>query len=101
MKNRNSFFRTLSYREFLTAFAVAFFVFVLIELMNYYSNEPLFEYTYKKWVFTFTILAYLDPDNLSIYVGYMLKEDSSKSCYQIYSQLIDFDNIKLPFDTLK
>lgn len=41
------FFRGLSYREFLTGFSLALFYHASLELLDWYSNERIFEQSYK------------------------------------------------------
>jgi hypothetical protein len=43
------FFRTLSYREFLTSISIAFFGLAIIETINYYSDERFFRDTSTTW----------------------------------------------------
>ena len=49
------FFRTLSYREFLTSISIALFGLSIIEIINYYSDERFFEDTHSTWKW-YTIL---------------------------------------------
>ncbi|MCE7055834.1 hypothetical protein LZF95_14225 [Algoriphagus sp. AGSA1] len=43
------FFRTLSYREFLTAISIALFALAIIGIINYYSDERFFKDTHSTW----------------------------------------------------
>lgn len=43
------FFRTLSYREFLTSISIALFGLAIIEIFDYYSDERFFIDTHRTW----------------------------------------------------
>lgn len=45
----STFFRTLSYREFLTSISTALFGLAIIEIIDYYSSELFFRDTYTTW----------------------------------------------------
>ena len=49
------FFRTLSYREFLTSISIALFGLAIIGIINYYSDERFFEDAHSIWKW-YTIL---------------------------------------------
>lgn len=59
------FFRTLSYREFLTSISIALFALAVIEIINYYSDERFFEGTHSSWTWFTILLAF--PANHIIY----------------------------------
>jgi hypothetical protein len=52
------FFRTLSYREFLTCISIALFGLTIFSVLDYYSNERFFEDTYTTWKW-YTVLFVL------------------------------------------
>lgn len=54
------FFRTLSYREFLTSISIALFYLAVFEIIDYYSDEKYFEDSHVVWkwyTFVFVFLA--------------------------------------------
>jgi hypothetical protein len=55
----NPFFRTLSYREFLTSISLAFFGLAIIEIINYYSDELFFKDTSTTWKLAMIFFIFL------------------------------------------
>lgn len=53
------FFRTLSYREFLTSISIALFALAIIEIINYYSEERFFKYTHSTWKWSTILFVFL------------------------------------------
>ncbi|MFY0598257.1 MAG: hypothetical protein JXR03_01210 [Cyclobacteriaceae bacterium] len=53
------FFRTLSYREFVTSFALALLYHSLFEIIDYYSNERFFENSLRAWKLSFFVVVFL------------------------------------------
>ena len=53
------FFRTLSYREFLTSISIVFFGLAIIEIINYYSDERFFRDTSTTWKLATLLFIFL------------------------------------------
>lgn len=53
------FFRTLSYREFLTSISLALFYLAIFEIIDYYSDERFFEDSHGTWKWYTLIFVFL------------------------------------------
>ncbi|WP_373395879.1 hypothetical protein V8V91_14965 [Algoriphagus halophilus] len=53
------FFRTLSYREFLTSISIALFYLAVFEIIDYYSDERFFEDSQGTWKWFTLLLVFL------------------------------------------
>lgn len=53
------FFRTLSYREFVTGLALAVLFHSLFEIIDYYSNERFFENSLRAWKISIFVAVFL------------------------------------------
>lgn len=57
--NYKPFFRTLSYREFVTGLALTLLFHSLFEIVDYYSNERFFENSLRAWKISFFVAVFL------------------------------------------